>query len=189
MSKPLLFAMPGNEELVQSLAKALNCETGMLATHSFPDGETYLRYETDPRGRQIAIACTLDRPDAKILPLLFGSRGCTRAGCCENRPRRALSCLYAAGSQLPSREAVTSRTMARLVSEFFDWLVTVDPHLHRYKSLSEIYTIPSCVIHAAPYLSGWIRANIEKPFLVGPDRKASNGLARWRVMRARPMPR
>ena len=172
MSKPLLFAMPGNEELVQSLAKALNCETGMLATHSFPDGETYLRYETDPRGRQIAIACTLDRPDAKILPLLFAAGAARGQGAAKIGLVAPYLAYMRQDRSFHPGEAVTSRTMARLVSEFFDWLVTVDPHLHRYKSLSEIYTIPSCVIHAAPYLSGWIRANIEKPFLVGPDRES-----------------
>ena len=29
-------------------------------------------------------------------------------------------------------EAVTSRQVAGLLSSAFDWLVTVDPHLHRY---------------------------------------------------------
>jgi ribose-phosphate pyrophosphokinase len=35
--------------------------------------------------------------------------------------------------------------------------------------LSEIYAIPTTVIHAADLISKWIRGNIEKPLLVGPD--------------------
>ena len=50
-------------------------------------------------------------------------------------------------------EAVTSRTFARLLSGYADWLVTIDPHLHRYDTLSDIYNIPSRVIHAAPALA------------------------------------
>jgi ribose-phosphate pyrophosphokinase len=48
-------------------------------------------------------------------------------------------------------EAVTSRTFAAILSRHLDWLVTVDPHLHRYHELSEIYRIPTQVVHAAPF--------------------------------------
>jgi ribose-phosphate pyrophosphokinase len=33
-------------------------------------------------------------------------------------------------------EAVTSRYFVDLVSRAFDWLVTLDPHLHRYRTLT-----------------------------------------------------
>jgi len=66
-------------------------------------------------------------------------------------------------------EAVTSRQIAKLLSDAFDWLATVDPHLHRYSSLSEIYRIPTEVVHAAPLISEWIRANVQVPLIIGPD--------------------
>ena len=31
-----------------------------------------------------------------------------------------------------------------------DWLVTVDPHLHRIRDLAEIYSIPAACVPAAP---------------------------------------
>jgi ribose-phosphate pyrophosphokinase len=68
-----------------------------------------------------------------------------------------------------SGEAVTSRQVAQLLSNTFDWLVTVDPHLHRYDSLSNIYTIPTRAVHAAPLISEWIKSNIENPLIIGPD--------------------
>ena len=35
--------------------------------------------------------------------------------------------------------------------------------------MSEIYTIPCMVLHAAGLISAWIRDNIERPVLIGPD--------------------
>jgi hypothetical protein len=32
-----------------------------------------------------------------------------------------------------------------MLSDSFDWLVTVDPHLHRYGSLAEVSRIPTRV--------------------------------------------
>ena len=40
-------------------------------------------------------------------------------------------------------EAITSRTYARVLSSTFDFLLTIDPHLHRWPSLEAIYTIRS----------------------------------------------
>ncbi|MDU6673633.1 MAG: phosphoribosyltransferase family protein, partial [Bradyrhizobium sp.] len=74
-------------------------------------------------------------------------------------------------------EAVTSRQVARLISEAFDWMVTIDPHLHRYGDLSEIYSIPTRVVHAAPLISKWVKANIEKPLIIGPDSESEQWVA------------
>ncbi len=63
-----LFAMPGNEVMTRSLAGRLGAELGDVELRAFPDGETYLRFVSDIAGRSIAIICTLDRPNDKILP-------------------------------------------------------------------------------------------------------------------------
>jgi ribose-phosphate pyrophosphokinase len=65
-------------------------------------------------------------------------------------------------------EGVTSNYFAHLVSGFVDSLITIDPH-HRIKSLSEIYSIPTKVSHAANHISAWIKKNIVSPILIGPD--------------------
>jgi hypothetical protein len=74
-------------------------------------------------------------------------------------------------------EAVTSQIFARFVSSRFDWLVTVDPHLHRIRSLEEIYTIPTRVVHAAPLLAEWVASNVSRPLLVGPDQESEQWVA------------
>lgn len=66
-------------------------------------------------------------------------------------------------------EGITSVYFSKLISSFADSLITIDPHLHRRNSLSEIYTIPTTVIHAADLISKWIHENIKKPLLIGPD--------------------
>jgi ribose-phosphate pyrophosphokinase len=74
-------------------------------------------------------------------------------------------------------EAVTSRQVAGLLSNAFDWMVTVDPHLHRYGSLDELYTIPARVLHTAPLISSWIRTNMSNPLIIGPDGESEQWVA------------
>ncbi|MBP9893373.1 MAG: ribose-phosphate pyrophosphokinase [Planctomycetes bacterium] len=167
-----LCAWPGNEALCASLARALGAATFVLETRHFPDGESYVRIAGDCAG-EIAIVASLDHPDEKTVPLLvladaLRAEGATRVG---------LIAPYLAylrqDRQFKSGEAVSSRTFAKLLSAHLDWLVTVDPHLHRYKSLSEVYSIKTHVCHAAPAIAAWIKSNIEKPLLIGPDSESA----------------
>jgi ribose-phosphate pyrophosphokinase len=165
----LLLPMPGNEALAAVLGRARGWPVGAVETRRFPDGESYLRIVTDIEARAVVLVCTLVHPDEKFLPLLFAAATARELGA----PRVGLVAPYLAYMRQDRRfkpgEAVTSKHVARLLSGVFDWMVTVDPHLHRYHALGDIYTIPSRVLHAAPLISAWVRAHIPKPLIIGPD--------------------
>lgn len=169
MTAPLVIAMPGNEAMAQTLARTIGAEVGTVELHAFPDGETYLRFVSDLAGRILVIVCTLDRPNEKILPLLFAAAAARELGANQVGLVAPYLAYMRQDRRFKPGEAVTSREVAQLLSDAFDWLVTVDPHLHRYGSLAEIYRIPTRVVHAAPLISQWIRAHVTKPFVIGPD--------------------
>ncbi len=78
--KPVVVAMPGNEQLADDLAAHLSLERGAATVRRFPDGESYARVESAIEGRVTLIACTLDRPDDKLVPLLLLSAAVREAG-------------------------------------------------------------------------------------------------------------
>lgn len=167
--RPLLLSYPGNEALGKSLGAALEAEPAEFSLRRFPDAETYFRVDSDVRDRVVVLLCTLQDPDRHFLPLAFMSDTLRALGA------RAIGLVapylaYMRQDRLfQPGEALTSASFARLLSMQFDWLVTVDPHLHRRRALAEIYTIPGEVVHAAPLLAQWIRGQVRKPFVVGPD--------------------
>ena len=172
----LLLSMPGNEPAADALCAVMGREPWERAAASFrqfPDGESYVRVDTPVRDREMAILCTLDRPDDKILPLIFAAATARDLGAA----RVGLIAPYLAYMRQDRRfvdgEGVTSTYFADLLSHAVDWLVTVDPHLHRRSSLSEIYRIPTRVVHAADHLARWIRAEVRDPLLVGPDSESA----------------
>jgi ribose-phosphate pyrophosphokinase len=177
MMPPIVIAMPGNEQLAADLAETLRFDLGHIEVREFPDGETYLRFATAPGRRRVVLVCTLDRPNGKLLHLLFAASTARELGAA----RVGLVAPYLAYMRQDRRfkpgEAVTSRQVASLLSSAFDWMVTVDPHLHRYGSLSELYTIPTRVLHAAPLISSWIRDNVSAPLIIGPDSESEQWVA------------
>lgn len=75
-------------------------------------------------------------------------------------------------------EGITSFYFAKVPSEFAESLIIVDPHLHRKKSLNELYDVPNKVIHSAKILSQWIKIHIENPVLIGPDRESKQWVSK-----------
>lgn len=177
MSNPLLAILPGNETFGAGLAARLGVEVAELEVRSFPDEETYLRWRTSPKGRDVVLLCTLDRPDGKILPLLFAAAAARDLGAASV----GLVCPYLGYMRQDRRfrpgEAVTSGHFAAMVSAHCDWLVTVDPHLHRHGSLSDIYSVPATAVQAAPLIAEWSAGSIERPVLIGPDGESEQWVA------------
>lgn len=167
--RPLLVAMPQNEKLTNDLAATLGWDTGRLEIRAFPDSETYLRFIDSPANRPVALICTLCQRNEKVLPLLFAAATARELGASKVGVVAPYLAYMRQDRRFKPGEAVTSREVARLLSDAFDWLVTIDPHLHRYSALSDIYSIPTHVVHAAPLISEWIKANVIDPFIIGPD--------------------
>lgn len=167
--KPLVFSLPGQEDLAEKITSHLGGEPGYLISRSFPDGETYLRVESDCHDRVVVLLGNLFHPNLKILPHLLLGETLRDLGV----KKIFLICPYLPymrqDKQFQAGEGVTSRYFASLISKYFDGLVTVNPHLHRYHSLEEIYSIPSEVVEAGPDLAKWIRKSVDHPILVGPD--------------------
>ena len=168
---------PGNESLGRRIAETLGADVASLTMRQFPDEESYVRLSASCAGRDVIVVATLDRPNPKVLPLLFLVDLAH-----ELRASRViLVAPYLAymrqDTRFKSGEAVTSRSFAKLLSGGIDALVTVDPHLHRYEALAELYLVPAHVIHAAPLVAEWIQAEVERPLLVGPDSESGQWVA------------
>jgi len=164
-----VVAMPGHDGFASRLAAALEAPQSPLATRRFPDGETWLRLDPEVAGAEVLLVCSLAHPDPQALPLLFAARTAREIGA----TRVTLVAPYLAYMRQDARfhpgEAVTSACFAGLLSSVFDALVTVDPHLHRYSGLDEIYAIETHVVHAAPAVAAWIDDHVRDPLIVGPD--------------------
>lgn len=167
--KPIVFALPGNELLAESITASIHGEKGNFLLRQFPDEETYVRVLSNVKEKDIFVICTLRQPDAKLLPLLFL--------CNLLRDLKAKSiCLVAPylaymrqDKQFNPGEALTSGYFAKLISSFADLLITIDPHLHRRVSMKEIYSIPCEVLHATGLISEWIKKNVPDAVIIGPD--------------------
>lgn len=169
MQRPLLFIYPGNTELGRSLLNTQQFDEGKFLMRNFPDGETYLRIETEVSGHKVLVLCNLHQPNPQFLGLLLLAQKLKDDCALElilvtpYLPYMRQDIAFQPG------EAITSKYFAQLISTHFTGLITIDPHLHRYKTLSEIYSIHTSVLKAMPFVARWITENVKNPIIVGPD--------------------
>lgn len=173
----VLFSLFASESLADKLAAAAGLARGEFFRKRFPDGESYLRFSTSPEKKKVVILADLSDPDAKLWPLLLMASAARDLGAV----RVVLVAPYLPYMRQDVRfqpgEAVSSRHFAELLSRYFDALITVDPHLHRYHDLGEIYAIPTSVGHAALPIASWIKRNVPNPLLIGPDNESDQWVA------------
>lgn len=169
----LILALPGAEALAEALSGELGWPAQLVEVHRFPDGESVVRLPVAVAGQRVLLAAHLDHPDDRTLQLLFTADAARELGA----QRIGLVVPYLPYMRQDDRfrpgEAVTSRSYARLLSATVDFLVTVDPHLHRWPSLEAIYTIPTRVVAAAPAIADFLRREVPRPLLVGPDSESA----------------
>ncbi|HAT8820457.1 ribose-phosphate pyrophosphokinase [Legionella pneumophila serogroup 1] len=175
--KPLLFSLFDSSEIAGQLQKTLQVEVGRVTFHRFPDREWYLKIDSEVKNRSLIVVDSLNQPDKKILPLLFFAKTAKELGA----QKIGLIAPYLSHLRQDKRfhegEGITSRYFADILSTSLDWLMTIDPHLHRYHSLDEIYSIPTFVLHATSMIATWIKHHVPKPILIGPDMESEQWVA------------
>ena len=171
----VLIAVPGCEDHAHRLGTRLGVDVLVPELRQFPDGELYVRMPRERVDDSVAIVGNLSTENFLRVAFLAGTArdlGALKVG---------LVAPYLAYMRQDSvfnpGEGVTQRYFAKLVSSCVDWLVTVDPHLHRVHSLEGIYEIPTTIARAAPVIARWIAGEVAKPVLVGPDAESKQWVA------------
>jgi ribose-phosphate pyrophosphokinase len=171
--KALLIAMPGHDELARRVAVLLPAEDGAIEVRRFPDGESYVRIESNVTERDVVVLAALDRPDQKLVALLLALRTIRELGA----RRVVLAVPYLPYMRQDHRfhpgEAVSSRVIAKTLDDAIDALVTVDPHLHRHRDLAEIYAKPTSAVSSARPIAAWIRRHAPQSVVIGPDSESA----------------
>jgi len=172
----LLLAFPGCAQLAENLRDRLAATGGRIAWRHFPDGESLVALDGACDGRDVMVVATLRDPDRLALPLLFAARTARELGAKSVGLVAPYLAYMRQDARFAEGESVSSIHFGAFLSWTFDWLVTVDPHLHRNRDLGALFRIPATAVSSTPAVSDWIRAHVADPVLIGPDEESAQWL-------------
>jgi ribose-phosphate pyrophosphokinase len=173
----VLMSFPADAALASTIAPLLQARLAPVAWRHFPDGESLVTVDDALAGADVAILASLRSPDALALPLRFAAQTAREFGA------RSVGLIapYLAYMRQDTRfhpgEAVSTPLFARFLEEAFEWVVTVDPHLHRVERLQSIYRIPVSHVSATPAVVRWIAETVPDAVLIGPDSESEQWVA------------
>jgi len=174
----IVIALPGGEAQAAKLGARLHAAVVTPEIHRFPDGELCVRVEPASVAGHDAVLCgSLHQPSDKFLLVSFLAATLRDHGARKVGLVAPYLAYMRQDAAFHPGESVTARYFGRLMSQAVDWMVTVDPHLHRLASLDGIYTIPTTIARAAPSIARWITSEVAHPVLVGPDAESVQWVA------------
>lgn len=150
-------------------AEACSIPLGELRYRHFPDGESYLRILDQCAGQHVAIFAQLDQPDLKLPGLMFAAIQLREMGAASVSLIAPYLPYMRHDDRFNEGEALSSRIVSRWLQGHFDGLITVDPHLHRYEDMAELYQIPTITLKATQAMESWLQSHCSQACIIGPD--------------------
>jgi ribose-phosphate pyrophosphokinase len=177
MTSTLLLAFAGQAALAGQIASELSAPVATLDWHRFPDGESLVAVPEAVAGRNVVIVASQNQPDALALPLRFAAATAREFGARSVGLVAPYLGYMRQDHRFKAGQAISAPLFAEFLAQTVDWLVTVDPHLHRIGRLDDVYRIPTRTLSSAKLLASWIRANVPTAALIGPDAESEQWVA------------
>ena len=173
----VVLSFPADTSLGARIAQALGARLAPVAWRHFPDGESLVTIDPGLEGADVAILASLRGPDALALPLRFAAATTREFGARSVGLIAPYLAYMRQDTRFERGQAVSAPLFARFLEDTFDWLVTVDPHLHRISALNALYRMPVEVVAAAPIVADWIATHVPDAVVIGPDSESRQWVA------------
>ncbi|MBT5273000.1 ribose-phosphate diphosphokinase [Candidatus Woesearchaeota archaeon] len=165
----IVLAYSYSKELGKKVAKQLKAKFSIIDVNCFPDGEKLIKINVNVKNKEVIIVNSLYNPDEKIIDL------CLAAGTLKELKAKSITlvapylCYMRQDKRFHPGESISSKIIANIINPLFNKLITIDPHLHRYKSLGIIYKLKTTKLTANGLIGEYIKKHYKNPIIVGPD--------------------
>ena len=173
MTRDLLLCFPDEADFGHRLAQAAGLDVAIVEHHPFPDGEIKLRLPAALPAR-VVILRSLHQPNNKLIELLLTARTARLLGARHVSLVAPYLAYMRQDIAFQPGEAVSQRIIGAFLAQLFDCVITIDPHLHRIKTLEEVVPVTCAVVlSAAPLLADFVAGHRINPVLIGPDEESA----------------
>jgi len=167
--KPLILGFSDYSEQARRLAAAAGLEYREVEVHRFPDGESRVRLPGSLPSRVI-FCRSLHRPNDKLIELALAAQTARGLGADHVTLVAPYLCYMRQDKAFHPGEAVSQRLVGHMLANWFEALVSVDPHLHRVARLEDAVPVTSAqCLSAAHLMARFFHRALDAPVLVGPD--------------------
>jgi ribose-phosphate pyrophosphokinase len=170
VSRVAIQSLPSSSRDAARIAERLGVPMHEITLHPFPDGE--MRVTIGAAARTTIIYASLDRPNDKLIALLFAAEALRREGCKRIVLLAPYLCYMRQDAAFHQGEAISQGAIGRLLAGIVDRIITVDAHLHRTSDIATVFPgIDAVNLSAMPAIAAALQKSGLDPttVVVGPD--------------------
>jgi ribose-phosphate pyrophosphokinase len=162
----------------QALAQKCRAQAGECDLHRFPDGESLVTVTPSRslHGRVVALYRSLHDPNGKLIELMLAASALRALGAAKLILIAPYMPYMRQDRAFKPGQAVSQIAVGGFLAGIFDGFVTIQPHLHRTKSLSAVFGgKPAFDLGAGRAIAAHMR-DVAEPFsvVVGPDEESED---------------
>ena len=182
-NRTVLLGFPENRSHCQTLAEKIGIEAAIVDIHRFPDGESCVKLPPLNADHAIVLRSMHDANE-KLIELLFTASSARQMGVQHLTLLAPYLCYMRQDHAFEPGQAVSQKVIGEFLSQHYDCLLTIDPHLHRTPKLEQAMPFKqSHTLTASRALSDYLAKVLDDaPLILGPDAESEQ----WAVQIAAP---
>lgn len=175
--KMIVLGFPDYSTPARNLAIAAELDYAQINAHHFPDGESRLRLPNSLPER-VVICRSLNQPNEKLIELALAASTARELGAAKVTLVAPYLCYMRQDKAFHRGEAVSQQIIGKLLANWFDGLITVDPHLHRVHHLQDAVPVAKAkTLNATEAIAVFLDGRLDNPLLIGPDQESEQWVA------------
>ncbi|MCK4670493.1 MAG: ribose-phosphate diphosphokinase [Nanoarchaeota archaeon] len=141
-----------------------------LETARFPDGEIYVRYNVPVKDKKVVLVQSFyGNISDEMIEVVFAAQTAKDLGAKEVTLVAPYFPYFRQDKRFKPGESISIQVIAKMLNRFIHRLIVVDPHLHRLKSMYDVFTCRCHNLSADPAIARYIEQNIKNVIIIGPD--------------------
>jgi len=165
----MIIGCSNSVELAKRIAKHSGQPFAELIVKHFPDGELYIRYPIDVKGKHIVLVQSMNpKPNDAMMEAMLAERTAKELGASTVTLIAPYLAYLRQDKRFHPGECKSNNIIASMLKHF-SRIITIDPHLHRIRSLGEIFNTRTATLSANELISDYIGKHWKNPAILGPD--------------------
>ncbi|MDA3855764.1 MAG: ribose-phosphate diphosphokinase [Candidatus Woesearchaeota archaeon] len=167
----IITTLNNSEKIAKKIAKELGAKYSKTQVTTFPDGDLYLKYNTElSKEKLIIVESFQPNPNKSLFDVIFAAKTAKDLGA----KKVVLVVPYLAFMRQDKRfkdgESINAQIMSDLINNSgIDKIITVDPHLHRILKMKDVFTIAAKNVTANHLIAKFIKRKYRNVAVIGPD--------------------
>ena len=169
----MIVSLTHGKHLGMMIARKAKIGHSNLAVDKFPDDELRVQFLFNPKGKRIFLVQSFyGNVSDCIMETILAAKTARELGAKKISLIAPYFPYLRQDKRFRPNEAVSQYIVADMIDGYFDQVFIIDPHLHRTKSLGNIFKTKSVRLTANPLIIEYIKNKMKDPLIIGPDEES-----------------